>query len=118
MNQKDMRFNFSTFIISLISLVLLNSCSNKKVSVDIYDWETSDLMFTTYFYEVKNHSSEDLHISFVVEATDNRGRVYSDEEWLDVSAGKTRKSSTFFSTNGQSIQELKVVDTKTRVTFF
>ena len=52
-------------------------------------------MFTTYFYEVKNHTSQDLHIRFIVEATDKKGHVYSDKELLEVSAGKTRKSSTF-----------------------
>lgn len=82
--------------------------------MDIYKWESKGMMFTTYFYEIKNNSDQNLLIDYVIEATCEDETVYSDQSFIEVSAGKTRKSSSFFSTDGKKVEKIDIVDIQSR----
>lgn len=84
-----------------------------KATVNVYKHEAGLINFTTYFYEATNHTENDLIIDFVIEATCSDSSVYDDKGIIEVSAGKTRKSDSFFDTDGKDIVRIEVVDVKT-----
>ena len=114
-----MKYKLKNVLIALLSLILVQCSSNESlIDIEIYKWETSELMFTTYFYKVQNNNRKDLIVEFVVEATCEDGTVYSDEGRVKVSSGKKRKSSAFFSTGGKQVEKIEVVDIKARLNPF
>ncbi|MFK7946992.1 MAG: hypothetical protein AB8G11_05335 [Saprospiraceae bacterium] len=104
-------------LLLIISILAISSCSqtdSEEVTMDIYKWESNGITFTTYFYEINNNSERNLLIDYVIEATCNDGTVYSDQSFIEVSAGKTRKSSSFFNTDGKKVEKIDIVDIKSR----
>ena len=89
---------------------------NEKATVDVYHREDEGLSIVDY-HEVKNLSSKNLLVEFVVGAETQDGLVLSDETWLEVSAEKARKSSAFILNRDKKIKDIKVVDIKTRSWF-
>ena len=108
--------SFSILSLLLVFAFSFSSCSNEKATVDVYHWEKDGLSIV-YYYEVKNLSSSNLLVRFVVEAETEDELVISDEASITVSAGKTRKSSTFILNRGKKIKDIKVVDVKTHSWF-
>lgn len=111
-------FNYLVVIISILAITSCSQTDSEDVTMDIYKWETKGIMFTTYFYEINNLSERNLLIDYVIEATCEDGTVYSDQSFIEVSAGKTRKSSSFFSTDGKTVEKINVVDIKSRLNPF
>jgi len=95
---------------SILSLLLVlafsfSSCSIENATVDVYHWEDEGLS-VTYYYEAKNLSSSNVLVQFVVEAETEDGLVLSDEASIEVSAGKTRKSTAFILNKNKKIKDM------------